>query len=713
VAKKSKKVTKNRINLSNHKTRLLLFTSLFSLIGVYFLITSFAATAQNFVRIVSTPSGKGYWILKDDGDFYSFGDAIAITNKEGGGDLKNKTIDSPVADMAVMPDSAGYFMVTKNGTVHNFAGAPKLSVAVDAADKGKIVAIVNTTTGKGFWLISSTSKIYAAGDAVGRFDITKMVKYGIDTNPAIKAGSLSNIVAADRTNENKGMWLMAKDGTVYGVGVTGGRQPGIHYSATGAEIVADNVDSILIVSSKGEVVDHGSAVQNSGDLIQSPNLKKSTAPIVGIAKNVAAGGKENTSYWLLSADGRVYAFGTQAKHYGEFVPKDPATTPPPTDGGGDDGGDDGGDNGGDDSGSTPPPPPTTYNGNTVEECKKHTLKFGDSGTCLNVFQNKLKSKGYTIDVNGKFDEKTKLSLTAFQQTNNLVVSQKIDSPTWDKVATLDDRAQYKVPCIGDGQDGARVQTVYAYEEGEANRLDRLTGDFKRKAKLMNDEVEASAKQQNGIRRMRFAHDSNCEITIATVQLKKRASVEGIGLVNLLNELISKDFNDNNKKYLIYYDTKIDFCGFGMYWPKNPFSNTYESDPYTGDHPDPKVNPNEVYTSWAFFEPGCWSAQKAVGDENYGDVQLHELFHVFGAVSPNSPNHSAAGHCTDDQDLMCYNDQSQVPGSQVNFRTNVCTGAANNYLLDCNKDDYFSLNPASGSYLSNHWNSANTRWLERQ
>jgi hypothetical protein len=54
--------------------------------------------------------------------------------------------------------------------------------------------------------------------------------------------------------------------------------------------------------------------------------------------------------------------------------------------------------------------------------------------------------------------------------------------------------------------------------------------------------------------------------------------------------------------------------------------------------------------------------------------------------------------------MCYSD---APTLKV---TVSCPVTQSIFTLDCNGDDYFSLNPAPGSYLTTHWNSANNIFL---
>src|SRR5262249_7888196 len=75
-----------------------------------------------------------------------------------------------------------------------------------------------------------------------------------------------------------------------------------------------------------------------------------------------------------------------------------------------------------------------------------------------------------------------------------------------------------------------------------------------------------------------------------------------------------------------------------------------------------------------------------------------------AVADDAPNSTRAGHCTDDYDTMCYKDSSGIAPHLA------CPDPGHEGLLDCNHDDYFSLNPAPGTYLATHWNTADSSFL---
>jgi hypothetical protein len=72
---------------------------------------------------------------------------------------------------------------------------------------------------------------------------------------------------------------------------------------------------------------------------------------------------------------------------------------------------------------------------------------------------------------------------------------------------------------------------------------------------------------------------------------------------------------------------------------------------------------------------------------------------------DTPHHSAARHCTDEADVMCYDDDASGPVTM----TTVCP-PEHEVLLDCGHDDYFSTDPPAGSYLAGHWNTAGSSFL---
>jgi len=95
--------------------------------------------------------------------------------------------------------------------------------------------------------------------------------------------------------------------------------------------------------------------------------------------------------------------------------------------------------------------------------------------------------------------------------------------------------------------------------------------------------------------------------------------------------------------------------------------------------------------------------------SHGRTAEHELSHNLGAVQDSAPHSTLAGHCFENYDVMCYADggTSGQPSNMVTY-DDCPNGIPQPY--DCHQDDYFSANPARGSYLATHWNVFNSVFL---
>ncbi len=232
-----------------------------------------------------------------------------------------------------------------------------------------------------------------------------------------------------------------------------------------------------------------------------------------------------------------------------------------------------------------------------------------------------------------------------------------------------------VVCDGDGQSGNRVQVLYVRGSGNADRYNQFLASIRTWTQGVDDIYSASAAQTGGTRHIRFVTDSGCNIAVTSVAIPNSA-LSDFG--NSVNAVKSAGFNRTDRKYLMYVDATA-LCGVAY---------------VTLDDRPGQDNANNSGASFARVDSGCWSPGPAA----------HELTHMMGAVMSSSPNHTAYGHCTDDYDIMCYNDG---PGTVMRI---VCGDQAQDNRLDCNKNDYFHTNPPAGSYLATHWNVANNRFL---
>lgn len=84
--------------------------------------------AQTAVAMTPTKTGRGYWILANDGGVFSYGDA-----NYAGGIIKadgSKLTQSPPVDIVADPDGRGYWVLVADGGVFSF-DAPFWGSAVD------------------------------------------------------------------------------------------------------------------------------------------------------------------------------------------------------------------------------------------------------------------------------------------------------------------------------------------------------------------------------------------------------------------------------------------------------------------------------------------------------------------------------------------------------------------------------------------------------
>jgi hypothetical protein len=247
-------------------------------------------------------------------------------------------------------------------------------------------------------------------------------------------------------------------------------------------------------------------------------------------------------------------------------------------------------------------------------------------------------------------------------------------------------------CYGGGVTGNRVQAVYVTVAGKPDRA----GENIPAIKLFYiPHVEASVRNASNAGGAEFGvrwHMPDCKISVDVVTIPAEAAAPEPDVFTQI-WLDAPSAADNRP------GGAPGVCGIAS-------GIAYDTDTYWGAGDTPVVNVHDGILSMyaiTFRSPGphlgmfnCWGT----GSTGAG-TELHELFHTLGAVQMTAPNTNKHSHCTDGPDVMCYPEF----GWPVYER---CQGALN--LLDCNSDDYFNVNPAPGSYLSTHWNTARSSFL---
>ena len=229
-----------------------------------------------------------------------------------------------------------------------------------------------------------------------------------------------------------------------------------------------------------------------------------------------------------------------------------------------------------------------------------------------------------------------------------------------------------IQCDGDGVSGQRVQLIYAHASDVPDSYAANLALFRQWMADADAIFQNSAALTGGTRHIRFVTDANCNLVIPNLTLSPAGDDT---FSNTIWELVNIfGLGRTDRKYVVFVDSHA-YCGI---------SNVIDDD-------QPGVtNANNWNGSWVRIDAGCWS----------GIITAHELIHSLGGVQLSAPHASGDYHCTDGADLMCRPANGAVVQS-------VCP---DNSTLDCNQDDYFSANPVAGSYLTTHWNTANSIFL---
>ncbi|MGO9343453.1 MAG: hypothetical protein ACLP6E_13200 [Acidimicrobiales bacterium] len=189
--------------------------------------------------------------------------------------------------------SQGYWLVTADGSVHSFGGAPNYGSA-DVPTGQAVVGIAATPAGGGYWLVTSRGDVFAFGDAH---------YYGGTGNLHLAAA----IVGMTPTHNGEGYWLVGADGGVFCFGNAG------YHGSTGSRrlnkpvvgiAATPNGEGYWLVASDGGIFSFGDAGFHG-----STGAMRLYKPVVGMTPSYNGQG-----YWLVASDGGIFSFGDAQFH---------------------------------------------------------------------------------------------------------------------------------------------------------------------------------------------------------------------------------------------------------------------------------------------------------------------------------------------------------------------------------------------------------------
>ena len=157
-----------------------------------------AGSGVRAVDLEPTPSGRGYWVLDNQGRVRPFGDAPHL----GDVVLGRLSAGEEPASLSSTPTGAGYWVFTDRGRTLAFGDAAFLGDVSGTPLNGPVLDSVATPTGRGYYMVASDGGIFAFGDA--RFA-------GSMGGRRLNAPVRSLVPDGDGT----GYWLVASDGGVF------------------------------------------------------------------------------------------------------------------------------------------------------------------------------------------------------------------------------------------------------------------------------------------------------------------------------------------------------------------------------------------------------------------------------------------------------------------------------------------------------------------
>jgi len=229
------------------------------------------------VGVVSTPDGKGYWLVGADGGVFTYGDA-GFYGSEGGSNVL-----IPFVGIAPTPDGRGYWIAGDFGNVYPFGDAPD-EVSLGVTPAAPVAGIAATPTGVGYWLVGADGGVFSFGDAAF---------YGSMGGKPLNAP----MVGMASTPDGRGYWLVAADGGVFSFGDAAfygsmGGKP-LNAPMVGMASTPDG-RGYWLVAADGGVFSFGDAAFY-GSMGAAP--PSSRMPVVGMAVR-----PDGAGYWLTNTD---------------------------------------------------------------------------------------------------------------------------------------------------------------------------------------------------------------------------------------------------------------------------------------------------------------------------------------------------------------------------------------------------------------------------
>lgn len=263
------------------------------------------------------------------------------------------------------------------------------------------------------------------------------------------------------------------------------------------------------------------------------------------------------------------------------------------------------------------------------------------------------------------------------------------------------------PCFGDGESGHRIEVIYGYPSDTPDNYAASVPAIRSAVAFADSYFESS--DAGTAQHLRWVCDASRQVAVQKVALAPIGSDRDFTFDDMYGSVAggpgkgkrSTGFRRSDRIYVTFvdniYGSAYSKCGEGQ-----------------RDADDSPGLNNRNNTGPAYSLIACWQ----------GTTTLHEVGHNLGAVQNSAPHSSQQGHCFDEFDLMCYDDDGPyfrgpdgTAGTADDRSTQVVCVDPLRLLpydgdrqFDCNQDDYYDPSPAAESYLATKWNVANSNWV---
>jgi hypothetical protein len=249
-----------------------------------------STSPQQFVRLVSTATGDGYWLVTSTGRIYPRGDATTLSHGGTYGCPSLKKLKTPIIGVVPTPDHGGFWEYTARGQANCYGDADFFG-EYPSPPPLPVTGMAITPDGRGNALVQSNGAIQTFGDFANR--------------GSLAGTTLPNPIAGIAFDGTVGYWMYSSVGQVYPIGIFVVSYGSIDSSSAIVSMIpTSDSGGYWLAASDGHATHEGDAASFGSTSVAAAKR------IVALAVTPDYGG-----YWELGVTGAVHPHG-DAVSYG-------------------------------------------------------------------------------------------------------------------------------------------------------------------------------------------------------------------------------------------------------------------------------------------------------------------------------------------------------------------------------------------------------------